>query len=205
MLFASPCPQLDINDISIVYCKCNVRITLVFFFYKRKSFGQIDGLILSIQNLPLQLLAKTIFFFSPMVCMTDVSSRVIIIFKDTYTYMCYGKTICTRLQWRNVFEIRHYVIFKENKENRTSTDIGPTMAVSKKSSEEEEVEVIEHAERQMLQMEGVEGGGWRWDEEGGMTLRWGGLGVMITRGLVWQFMHYFVCFDQDQWAWILSE
>lgn len=72
--------------------------------------------------------------------------------------MCYGKTICTRLQWRNVFEIRHYVIFKENKENRTSTDIGPTMAVSKKSSEEEEVEVIEHAERQMLQMEGVEGG-----------------------------------------------
>lgn len=32
------------------------------------------------------------------------------------------------------------------------------MAVSKKSSEEEEVEVIEHAERQMLQMEGVEGG-----------------------------------------------
>lgn len=32
------------------------------------------------------------------------------------------------------------------------------MAVSKKSSEEEEVEVIEHAERQMLQMEGVEVG-----------------------------------------------
>lgn len=79
------------------------------------------------------------------------------------------------------------------------------MAVSKKSSEEEEVEVIEHAERQMLQMEGVEGGGWRWDEEGGMTLRWSGLGVMINRELVWTFMHYFVCFDQDQWAWILSE
>lgn len=37
------------------------------------------------------------------------------------------------------------------------------MAVSKKSSEEEEVEVIEHAERQMLQMEGV---------EGGMEVRW---------------------------------
>lgn len=168
MLFVSPCPQLDINDISIVYCKCNVRITLVFFFYKRKSSGQIDGLILSIQNLPLQLLARTIFFFLlwfvwPTFFSTQVSSRVIIIFKDTYTYMCYGKTICTRLQWRNVFEIRHYVIFKENKENRTSTDIGPTMAVSKKSSEEEEVEVIEHAERQMLQMEGV---------EGGMEVRW---------------------------------
>ena len=102
-----------------------------------------------------------------MVCMTQVSLRVIIIFKDTYTYMCYGKTICTRLQWRNVFEIRHYVIFKENKENITSTDIGPTMAVSKKSSEEEEeeeVEVIEHAERQTLQMEGV---GW-----GGAEVRW---------------------------------
>lgn len=39
--------------------------------------------------------------------------------------MCYSKSICTRLQWRNVFEIRHYVNISNKKE--TSTDIGPTV------------------------------------------------------------------------------
>lgn len=48
-------------------------------------------------------------------------------FKDTYTYMCYSKSICTRLQWRNVFEIRHYVNISNKIKKETSTDIGPTV------------------------------------------------------------------------------
>lgn len=60
--------------------------------------------------------------FSSSVCITNISDPS----------MCYRNSICTRLQWRNVLEIRHYV---NSEIKATSTDIGPTLLWQFKSLE----------------------------------------------------------------------
>lgn len=62
--------------------------------------------------------------------------------------MCYSKSFCTTLQWRNVFEIRHYVIFQQkNKHLQTLVQL---YYGSFKLSEV--IEVFKHAERQSLEL-----------------------------------------------------